>query len=180
MPPQLNSNTSSATLTSEDSAMGSRPQGCAFRFAMLTSTTSTKASTARCAAAYGSTGRKEGAMSDTPQTDEAQFGTGRVSVDFARQLERELAAVTEQRDGLKQAVDCANDLLASVTEHRDKEREIYQKSYSAELARSNHYKEQRDRLAEAIRKHKETLPFAPPPCDKKLYEALAAVEGGNQ
>ena len=29
-------------------------------------------------------------MSDTPRTDEAQFGTGRVSVDFARQLEREL------------------------------------------------------------------------------------------
>jgi len=29
-------------------------------------------------------------MNDTPRTDEAQFGTGRVSVDFARQLEREL------------------------------------------------------------------------------------------
>ena len=29
-------------------------------------------------------------MSNTPRTDEAQFGTGRVSVDFARQLEREL------------------------------------------------------------------------------------------
>ena len=29
-------------------------------------------------------------MSDTPRTDEAQFGTGRVSVDFARTLEREL------------------------------------------------------------------------------------------
>lgn len=34
-------------------------------------------------------------MSDTPMTDEAQFGTGRVSVDFARRLEREL---TEARD----------------------------------------------------------------------------------
>ena len=32
-------------------------------------------------------------MSDTPRTDEAQFGTGRVSVDFARQLERELNAI---------------------------------------------------------------------------------------
>jgi hypothetical protein len=29
-------------------------------------------------------------VSDTPRTDEAQFGTGRVSVDFARTLEREL------------------------------------------------------------------------------------------
>ena len=32
-------------------------------------------------------------MSDTPRTDEAQFGTGRVSVDFARKLERELNAI---------------------------------------------------------------------------------------
>ena len=31
-------------------------------------------------------------MSNTPRTDEAQFGTGRVSVDFARTLERELNA----------------------------------------------------------------------------------------
>jgi hypothetical protein len=28
-------------------------------------------------------------MADTPETDQAQFGTGRVSVDFARKLERE-------------------------------------------------------------------------------------------
>lgn len=28
-------------------------------------------------------------MSDTPETNEAQFGTGRVSVDFARKLERQ-------------------------------------------------------------------------------------------
>ena len=28
-------------------------------------------------------------MSDTPETDEAQFGTGRVLVEFARRLERE-------------------------------------------------------------------------------------------
>ena len=28
-------------------------------------------------------------MSDTPETDNAQFGTGRVSVDFARRLEKE-------------------------------------------------------------------------------------------
>jgi hypothetical protein len=41
--------------------------------------------------------------------------------------------------------------LNAVTEQRDKEREIYGKSYSAELARSNHYKQQRDRLAEALK-----------------------------
>lgn len=37
-------------------------------------------------------------MTDTPETDEAQFGTGRVSVDFARKLER-------QRDTLKEALE---------------------------------------------------------------------------
>ena len=35
-------------------------------------------------------------MSNTPRTDEAQFGTGRVSVDFARQLERELNAANAE------------------------------------------------------------------------------------
>ena len=37
-------------------------------------------------------------MSDTPRTDEAQFGTGRVSVSFARQLERELNAANGKID----------------------------------------------------------------------------------
>ena len=35
-------------------------------------------------------------MSETPRTDEAQFGTGRVSVDFARTLERELNAANAE------------------------------------------------------------------------------------
>ena len=35
-------------------------------------------------------------VGDTPRTDEAQFGTGRVSVDFARQLERELNAANDR------------------------------------------------------------------------------------
>ena len=35
-------------------------------------------------------------MSDTPRTDEAQFGTGRVSVDFARTLKRELNAANAE------------------------------------------------------------------------------------
>ncbi len=37
-------------------------------------------------------------MSTTPRTDEAQFGTGRVSVDFARHLETELAAMTARAE----------------------------------------------------------------------------------
>jgi hypothetical protein len=46
-------------------------------------------------------------MSDTPtpRTNEAQFGTGRVSVDFARQLERELAAANGRIRRLEQAGD---------------------------------------------------------------------------
>ena len=35
-------------------------------------------------------------MSDTPRTDESQFGTGRVSVSFARTLERELNAAQQR------------------------------------------------------------------------------------
>ena len=44
-------------------------------------------------------------MSDTPITDEAQFGTGRVSVDFARRLERELNAANERIKRLEEAGD---------------------------------------------------------------------------
>lgn len=44
-------------------------------------------------------------MSDTPMTDEAKFGTGRVSVDFARRLERELNASNERIKRLEEAGD---------------------------------------------------------------------------
>ena len=39
-------------------------------------------------------------MSDTPRTDEAQFGTGQISVSFARQLERELNAANVEIERL--------------------------------------------------------------------------------
>ena len=105
---------------------------------------------------------------DTPRTDEVAWPeTGLVEGDFARQLERELTAVTEQRD---------------------KEREIYGKSYSAELARSNHYKQQRDRLAEALTRivniyenpEKGCIPSSSDMYDEALQSlALAAVKGGS-
>ena len=44
-------------------------------------------------------------VSDTPRTDEAQFGTERVSVSFARQLERELNAANERIKLLEEAGD---------------------------------------------------------------------------
>jgi hypothetical protein len=42
-------------------------------------------------------------INDTPRTDEAQFGTGRVSVSFARQLERELTAANWNVERLTKA-----------------------------------------------------------------------------
>ena len=44
-------------------------------------------------------------VSETPRTDEAQFGTGRVSVSFARQLERELNAANARIKRLEEAGD---------------------------------------------------------------------------
>ena len=44
-------------------------------------------------------------MSDTPRTEEAQFGTGRVSVSFARQLERELNSAQQLIKRLEEAGD---------------------------------------------------------------------------
>ena len=46
-------------------------------------------------------------MSDTPRTDEAQFGTGRVSVSFARQLELELNAANDRIKRLEEGGDKA-------------------------------------------------------------------------
>lgn len=44
-------------------------------------------------------------INDTPRTDEAQFGTGRVSVNFACQLERELNAANERIKRMEEAGD---------------------------------------------------------------------------
>ena len=43
-------------------------------------------------------------MSDTPETNEAQFGTGRVSVYFARRLELQRNIAIAERDELKHLV----------------------------------------------------------------------------
>jgi DNA repair ATPase RecN len=47
-------------------------------------------------------------MSDTPETDAAQFGTGRVSVDFARRMERERAEAREKNARLREIISRAN------------------------------------------------------------------------
>jgi hypothetical protein len=43
-------------------------------------------------------------MNDTPETDEAQFGTGRVSVDFARKLKRERDEAREELDNIRKTL----------------------------------------------------------------------------
>ena len=83
-------------------------------------------------------------------------------------LRRELKAVTEQRD----------DLLRYNEAFR-KETLICADCDSISKGEYDQAIEQRDRLAEAIRKHKAAVPFAPDFCDVELYEALAAVEGGS-
>jgi len=69
-------------------------------------------------------------MSDTPRTDQkheviCESWSSSVSsfpemTEFARQLERELTAVTEQRDGLRSGIDYASDQLSKVTKQRDR------------------------------------------------------------
>jgi hypothetical protein len=105
---------------------------------------------------------------DTPRTDKIHSGKDKEFRDNLTQyrfmhahadtIEKELAAVTEQRDGLKQAVDCASDLLASVTEQRDEIHKDFMclaellDGHDATECRMNlvRLKEQRDRLSEAL------------------------------
>ena len=84
-------------------------------------------------------------------------------LDFSKMLEEELAAVTEQRDGLRSGIDYASDQLTRVTEQRDKalqkiknqaERIAYLEGATNHATGTPLSKaiEQRDRLAEALRK----------------------------
>jgi hypothetical protein len=57
-------------------------------------------------------------VSDTPRTDEAQFGTGRVSVSFARTLERELNAAQQRIKRLEEAGDAMDDYILDQTNTR--------------------------------------------------------------
>jgi len=44
----------------------------------------------------------------TPRTDDAQWGTGKVTTDFARALERELTALTAERDRWREIAQTAS------------------------------------------------------------------------
>ena len=68
-------------------------------------------------------------MSDTPMTDQAQFGTGRVSVDFARRLERELNAANNRIMLLEEAGIVA--IYEAVHGREDDALEIWRKAMEA-------------------------------------------------
>jgi len=78
-------------------------------------------------------------MSDTPRTDKEIVGELLVFASFARKLERELAAVTEERDELKSKYR---------THHDEAERITNEIRRVSSVCRE--FREQRDRLAEAL------------------------------
>lgn len=70
--------------------------------------------------------------------------------DLSHELECELTAVTEQRDGLRAGIDYASDQLTKVKEQRDRLQLIVDEGCRvSSLCRE--YREQRDKLAEILR-----------------------------
>jgi len=67
-------------------------------------------------------------INDTPRTDEAQFGTGRVSVNFACQLERELNAANDRIKRLEEA----GDVMAQELVRRELRKEIDERTAAKE------------------------------------------------
>lgn len=108
--------------------------------------------------------------SDTPRTDSLveQISEFRISsiiyslTKFSQKLERELTAVTEQRDtALKKLKNQADRIcyLEGATNH----------ATGTPLSKAI---EQRDRLAEALKEYREALSDGPENCSYKMYEAV--------
>ena len=134
-------------------------------------------------------------MSDTPRTDAATrmafSGEYMVPIEDAQKLERELAEVTEQRDGLRAGIDYASDQLTKVKEQRDGLHELHNKN----AARTKELLDlcgtlrkeltavtkQRDQLAEAIANHNGEALHASTTknADNKLWNTLADMKGLN-
>jgi seryl-tRNA synthetase len=85
-------------------------------------------------------------MSDTPRTDKEIVGELLVFASFARKLERELTAVTEERDELKSKYRTHHDEAERITNEIRRVSSVSRK-LKQELAT---VAEQRDRLAEAM------------------------------
>ncbi len=125
----------------------------------------------------------------TPRTDDARrrlqqmYDAGKLDIAIENTLldmalfEEELAAVTER---LKAAQDGWHDEITKGLSELRRAESIYTQAQE----RAERAEEQRDRLAAAIRKHKDTLYFTPDFSDEELYEAIqslnqAAVKGGS-
>ena len=66
-------------------------------------------------------------MSDTPRTDDAQWGHGKVTTDFARQLERELDAANVEIDEKRKDIVYLATEKAKLEERINRLEEMYEK-----------------------------------------------------
>ena len=119
-------------------------------------------------------------MSDTPRTDKEIVGELLVFASFARKLERELAAVTEERDELKSKYRTHHDEAERITNEirrvssvcSELKREVINWKTAHDIAIK-----QRDRAQDAIE-----MMLRDSSCRRipaYTEEQLAAVKGGN-
>lgn len=103
-------------------------------------------------------------MSDTPETDETQFGTGRVSVEFARRLERERDEAVRschiwQKGHSKLVTDRDDWKAAAVTFEKERDEALFDLAFRRDLFKiqENQLDELRKQLAVARKQNNERL-----------------------
>ena len=132
-------------------------------------------------------------MNDTPTTDarwETLCCSGQSWYQIAeemkldcRQRERELTAVTEQRDYMTLRLGETQERMIDAERQRDRLADQIEANHKGTLMLERmvyQLREQNDRLAEAIRKHRDELKLTSGECvDRILWNTLAAVKGGS-
>jgi chromosome segregation ATPase len=100
-----------------------------------------------------------------------------------RQRERELTAVTEQRDYMTLRLGETQERMIDAERQRDRLADQIEANHKGTLMLERmvyQLREQNDRLAEAIRKHRDELKLTSGECvDRILWNTLAAVKGGS-
>jgi chromosome segregation ATPase len=91
-------------------------------------------------------------MSDTPRTDKEIVGELLVFASFARKLERELAAVTEERDRLDRNLDEARQETTRVRQYMDH-------GFKVAAEEATELREQRDRALTKIENQAERIKY---------------------
>ena len=131
-------------------------------------------------------------MSDTPRMERAANESLVAVYEQGRQLERELAEVTKQRDAFRDELSKVmppdfkdwweNDkkewpLIARLTiEGKQRLMDMDQETIEGLHKQLDEVTKQRDALVSAIRVHKAALAFTLGDCDVELYEALEEVQ----